>query len=158
MNLWELGTGWHRDEKTKVALFLVLSENDSSYNFLGNMLYQQLFDELLREADQNYHGRLPIRVECWMDEFANGLRPERFENFNITFSKYRSHALLAINQSVANHVQGRWLEGFHGFMRRVLISRIWPRSFGHSRDYQQDAWKRHNRKDFRKRILRSKWQ
>ena len=100
MNLWELGTGWHRDEKTKVALFLVLSENDSSYNFLGNMLYQQLFDELLREADQNYHGRLPIRVECWMDEFANGLRPERFENL-ITTLRSRNIAVMLFLQSIS---------------------------------------------------------
>ena len=78
MNLWELGTGWHRDGKSKVALFLVLKETDSSYNFVGNMLYQQLFDELLVEADQNYHGVLPNRVECWMDEFGNGLRPEGY--------------------------------------------------------------------------------
>lgn len=84
MNLWELGTGWHRDGKSKVALFLVLKENDSSYNFVGNMLYQQLFDELLVEADQNYHGVLPIRVECWMDEFGNGLRPEGFEHLITT--------------------------------------------------------------------------
>lgn len=100
MNLWELGTGWHRDEKTKVALFLVLKENDSSYNFLGNMLYQQLFDELLREADQNYHGRLPIRVECWMDEFANGLRPERFENL-ITTLRSRNIAVMLFLQSIS---------------------------------------------------------
>lgn len=100
MNLWELGTGWHRDGKSKVALFLVLKENDSSYNFVGNMLYQQLFDELLVEADQNYHGVLPIRVECWMDEFGNGLRPEGFEHL-ITTLRSRNIAVMLFLQSIS---------------------------------------------------------
>ena len=86
--------------KSKVALFLVLKENDSSYNFVGNMLYQQLFDELLVEADQNYHGVLPIRVECWMDEFGNGLRPEGFEHL-ITTLRSRNIAVMLFLQSIS---------------------------------------------------------
>lgn len=72
----------------------------SSYNFVGNMLYQQLFDELLVEADQNYHGVLPIRVECWMDEFGNGLRPEGFEHL-ITTLRSRNIAVMLFLQSIS---------------------------------------------------------
>ena len=97
MGTWNrLAQGW----KSKVALFLVLKENDSSYNFVGNMLYQQLFDELLVEADQNYHGVLPIRVECWMDEFGNGLRPEGFEHL-ITTLRSRNIAVMLFLQSIS---------------------------------------------------------
>ena len=64
------------------------------------MLYQQLFDELLVEADQNYHGVLPIRVECWMDEFGNGLRPEGFEHL-ITTLRSRNIAVMLFLQSIS---------------------------------------------------------
>lgn len=111
MHLEYLGTGRNHDEKTKTALFLVVKENDTSYNFLCNMLYQQLFDVLIRVADEQYHGRLPIRVEAWLDEFANGVRPERFENL-ITTLRSRNIAAMIFLQSRAQieslYKDGAW--------------------------------------------------
>ena len=52
------------------------------------------------EADQNYHGVLPIRVECWMDEFGNGLRPEGFEHL-ITTLRSRNIAVMLFLQSIS---------------------------------------------------------
>lgn len=100
MRLRELGMGREDDGKTKTALFLVLDENNPSYNFIVNMLYQQLFDVLIRTADFECRGPLPIRVEAWMDEFANGVRPERFENL-ITTLRSRNIAALIFLQSIS---------------------------------------------------------
>lgn len=100
MKLQEIGMGREEDGITKTALFLVVKENDTSYNFIINMLYQQLFDTLIRTADFECHGKLPIRVEVWMDEFANGARPERFENL-ITTLRSRNIAVLLFLQSIS---------------------------------------------------------
>lgn len=100
MNLREIGMGREDDGVTKTALFLVVKENDTSYNFIINMLYQQLFDTLIRTADFECHGKLPIRVEVWMDEFANGARPERFENL-ITTLRSRNIAVMLFLQSIS---------------------------------------------------------
>ena len=56
----------------KTALFAVLPDNDSSFNFLIGMLYTQLFQQLFQLADFKYRGRLPVHVHFLMDEFANG--------------------------------------------------------------------------------------
>lgn len=100
MDLREIGMGREDDGVTKTALFLVVKENDTSYNFIINMLYQQLFDTLIRTADFECHGKLPIRVEVWMDEFANGARPERFENL-ITTLRSRNIAVMLFLQSIS---------------------------------------------------------
>lgn len=100
MNLREIGMGREDDGQTKTALFLVVKENDTSYNFIVNMLYQQLFDTLIRTADFECNGKLPIRVEVWMDEFANGVRPERFENL-ITTLRSRNIAAMLFLQSIS---------------------------------------------------------
>lgn len=100
MDLREIGMGREDDGVTKTALFLVVKEYDTSYNFIINMLYQQLFDTLIRTADFECHGKLPIRVEVWMDEFANGARPERFENL-ITTLRSRNIAVMLFLQSIS---------------------------------------------------------
>ena len=100
MNLRELGMGQEDDGKTKTALFLVLDENNPSYHFIVNMLYQQLFDVLIHVADFECKGPLPIRVEAWMDEFANGVRPERFENL-ITTLRSRNISAIIFLQSIS---------------------------------------------------------
>lgn len=100
MHLREIGMGREDDGQTKTALFLVVKENDTSYNFIVNMLYQQLFDTLIRSADFECKGALPIRVEVWMDEFANGVRPERFENL-ITTLRSRNIAAMLFLQSIS---------------------------------------------------------
>ena len=57
------------DEKT--ALFLIMSDNDPTFNFLISMVYTQLFNLLCEKADNVYHGRLPVHVRCLIDEAAN---------------------------------------------------------------------------------------
>jgi type IV secretion system protein VirD4 len=57
------------DEKT--ALFIIISDTDSSFNFLVSMAYTQLFNLLCQKADDVYGGRLPIHVRCLIDECAN---------------------------------------------------------------------------------------
>ena len=65
LELWRMG-----EEKT--ALFIIIPDNDTSFNFLVSMLYNQLFQQLFEVADRKYKGRLPVPVHFIMDEFANG--------------------------------------------------------------------------------------
>ena len=55
----------------KTALFLVMSDNDATFNFLISMIYTQLFNLLCEKADDVYGGRLPVHVRCLIDEAAN---------------------------------------------------------------------------------------
>ena len=55
----------------KTALFLIMSDTDSTFNFLVSMIYTQLFNLLCDKADDVYGGRLPIHVRCLIDECAN---------------------------------------------------------------------------------------
>lgn len=55
----------------KTAVFAVIPDNDSSFNFIVGMLYTQLFQQLYYKADSKYGGRLPVHVHFVMDEFAN---------------------------------------------------------------------------------------
>lgn len=55
----------------KTALFLIMSDTDSTFNFLISMVYSQLFNLLCEKADDVYGGRLPVHVRCLIDECAN---------------------------------------------------------------------------------------
>ena len=55
----------------KTALFLIMSDTDSTFNFLISMIYSQLFNLLCEKADHYYGGRLPVHVRCLIDEAAN---------------------------------------------------------------------------------------
>ena len=55
----------------KTALFLIMSDTDSTFNFLISMVYTQLFNLLCDKADDVYGGKLPIHVRCLIDEAAN---------------------------------------------------------------------------------------
>ena len=84
-NLPEIARVTEKDEmflntigKRKKAVFAVISDNDTSLNFIVSMLYSQAFQELYHEADRN-GGRLPVHVRVMMDEFANVALPENFE-------------------------------------------------------------------------------
>lgn len=55
----------------KTALFLIMSDTDSTFNFLISMIYTQLFNLLCERADDEYGGRLPVHVRCLIDEAAN---------------------------------------------------------------------------------------
>lgn len=63
----------------KTALFAIIPDNDSSFNFLIGMLYTQLFQTLYYQADNIYDGELPIPVHFVMDEFANLALPDEFD-------------------------------------------------------------------------------
>ena len=55
----------------KTALFLIMSDTDSTFNFLISMVYSQLFTLLCEKADDEYGGQLPVHVRCLIDEAAN---------------------------------------------------------------------------------------
>lgn len=60
----------------RVALFALIPDNDTSFNFIIGMLYTQLFQQLFDVADNKYNGRLPVPVHFMMDEFANVSLPD----------------------------------------------------------------------------------
>ena len=63
----------------KTAIFAVIPDNDTTFNFLIGMLYTQIFQALYYEADHKHDGRLPMHVHCMMDEFPNIAMPEEFD-------------------------------------------------------------------------------
>ena len=63
----------------KTALFALIPDNDTSFNFLISILYTQLFQQLFYIADHKYNGHLPVPVHFVMDEFANVSLPDDFE-------------------------------------------------------------------------------
>lgn len=73
----ELDIGLLGEERT--ALFAVIPDNDTSFNYLVGMLYTQIFQELYYRADHVHGGRLPVHVQFILDEFANVALPEDFE-------------------------------------------------------------------------------
>lgn len=77
MELGEIG-------ERKTAVFAVIPDSDSSYNFIVGMLYTQLFQQLYRKADFEHGGRLPVHVHFVMDEFANGVTRSTPKTVGIT--------------------------------------------------------------------------
>ena len=65
--------------EVKTALFCIIPDNDTSFNFLISMLYTQLFQQLFLTADYKYGGSLPVPVHFVMDEFANVSLPDDFD-------------------------------------------------------------------------------
>lgn len=65
--------------ENKTALFALIPDNDTSFNFLVSILYTQLFQQLFFIADHKYNGSLPVPVHFLMDEFANVSLPDDFE-------------------------------------------------------------------------------
>lgn len=63
----------------KTAIFALIPDNDTSFNFLVSILYTQLFQQLFYLADHKYGGSLPVPVHFLMDEFANVSLPDDFE-------------------------------------------------------------------------------
>ena len=79
IHIEELGMGKNYDEKTKKAVFLVIPDNDTSYNFVLGIFYTQIFQRLEEVADLLCKGPLPVSVTMLMDEFSNIALPEDFE-------------------------------------------------------------------------------
>ncbi len=68
----------------KTALFVIISDTDSTFNFVVSIMYSQLFNLLCDKADDVYNGRLPIHVRMLLDEFANIGQIPQFEKLIAT--------------------------------------------------------------------------
>lgn len=86
--------------KKKVALFAIIPDNDTSFNFLVSILYTQLFQQLFYLADYKYNGSLPIHVHFVMDEFANVSLPDDFDKI-LSVMRSREVSVSIILQNLA---------------------------------------------------------
>lgn len=93
MELWSLG-------ERKTAIFALIPDNDSSFNFIVGMLYTQLFQQLYYQADMVHGGRLPVHVHFVMDEFANVALPDDFDKLLATM-RSREISVSIIIQNLA---------------------------------------------------------
>ena len=84
----------------KVALFALIPDNDTSYNFLVSILYTQLFQQLFYIADHKHGGRLPVHVHFLMDEFANVSLPDDFDKI-LSVMRSREVSVSIILQNLA---------------------------------------------------------
>jgi len=93
LNLSEIG-------EKKIALFALISDNDTSFNFLISVLYTQLFQKLFQTADYRYGGNLPMHVHFVMDEFANIALPDDFDKI-LSVMRSRNISVSIIIQNLA---------------------------------------------------------
>ena len=106
-NLESLATLTSTDEldlqtlgEKKVALFAIIPDNDTSFNFLVSILYTQLFQQLFLVADHKYGGSLPVHVHFLMDEFANVSLPDDFDKI-LSVMRSRGVSVSIILQNLA---------------------------------------------------------
>ena len=100
IDIKSLGLGVDGNPNKKTALFLILPDNDDSFNFLIAMFYTQLFDVLIRTADFECGGSLPIHVRLWADEYYAGPKPLDTEKLMGTI-RSRNLSIVPILQSIA---------------------------------------------------------
>ena len=93
MELWSLG-------EKKTAVFALIPDNDSSFNFIIGMLYTSMFQQLYYQADVIHGGRLPVHVHFVMDEFANVALPDEFDKLLATM-RSREISVSIIIQNLA---------------------------------------------------------
>ena len=84
----------------KTALFIIIPDNDSSFNFLVSILYTQLFQQLFYIADHKHGGMLPEHVHMIMDEFANVSLPDDFDKI-LSVMRSRGLSVSIILQNIA---------------------------------------------------------
>ena len=84
----------------KCAVFALIPDNDTSFNFLVSILYTQLFQQLFECADAKYGGSLPVHVHFLMDEFANVSLPEDFDKI-LSVMRSRGVSVSIILQNLA---------------------------------------------------------
>lgn len=84
----------------KVALFALIPDNDTSFNFLVSILYTQIFQQLFYLADHKYGGSLPVHVHFVMDEFANVSLPDDFDKI-LSVMRSREVSVSIILQNLA---------------------------------------------------------
>ncbi len=93
LDLWRIG-----EEKT--ALFAIIPDNDTSFNFLVSILYTQLFQQLFEVADKKYGGSLPVPVQFIFDEFTNISLPTDFDKI-LSVMRSRGVSVSIILQNLA---------------------------------------------------------
>ncbi len=113
MDLQEVG-------ERKTAIFAVIPDNDSSFNFLVGMLYTQLFQQLYYQADIVHGGRLPVHVHFVMDEFANVALPDEFDKLLSTM-RSREISVSIIIQNMAQ--------------LKALFEKTWERIVGNCDEF-----------------------
>ena len=84
----------------KIALFIIIPDSDTSFNFLVSILYTQLFQTLFYQADHVHKGALPTHVHFIMDEFANVALPDDFEK-DLSTMRSRGVSVSIILQNLA---------------------------------------------------------
>ena len=84
----------------KTALFALIPDNDTSFNFIVSILYTQLFQQLFYVADHKYKGSLPVPVHFVMDEFANVSLPDDFDKI-LSVMRSRQVSVSIILQNLA---------------------------------------------------------
>lgn len=92
----------------KQALFIIIDDTDSTFNFLVAILYTQMFNALCNKADNEHKGRLPIHVRCLLDEFANIGQIPSFEKLIATV-RSREISVVPIVQNMAQ-IKGLYKE------------------------------------------------
>lgn len=111
----EFGVGRDGNGKTKSTLFIVIPDDDDTFNFVPGMVYTLLFQELYRQA-RFFGGKLPLDVGFWFDEFANIKMPNNFDKILAT-CRSRGVYCVPILQSLAQlktlFADGAW-EGVAG--------------------------------------------
>lgn len=96
----EIGIGKNGDGRTKMHLFLIIPDDDDTYNFIPGMIYTLLFQELYYQARFFKGNKLPLDVGIWLDEFANIKMPPNFEKILATCRSRRIYCV-PILQSLA---------------------------------------------------------
>lgn len=84
----------------KVALFALIPDNDTSFNFIVSIMYTQIFQQLFYLADHKYGGGLPVHVHFVMDEFANVSLPDDFDKI-LSVMRSREVSVSIILQNLA---------------------------------------------------------
>ena len=121
----EFGVGIDGDKKTKSNLFIIIPDDDDTFNFVPGMVYTLLFQELYRQA-RFFGGKLPMDVGFWLDEMANIKMPNNFDKILAT-CRSRGVYCVPILQSLAQlkklFADGAW-EGIVGICCR---HRLWKK-------------------------------
>lgn len=79
----KFGTGIDGDGKIKSNLFIIIPDDDDTFNFVSGMVYTMLFQKLYRQAGF-FGGKLPMDAGFWLDEMANIKKPNSFDKILAT--------------------------------------------------------------------------
>ena len=114
----------------KTALFLIMSDTDSTFNFLISMVYTQLFNLLCDKADDVYGGKLPIHVRCLIDECANIGQIPNLEKLVATIRSREISACLVLQaRSQLKAIYVCWVYNQNGYdVGRTTANGLWNKS------------------------------